>query len=145
MSEQNGKPSGGIGGELFANDRHILSDLNISRRAIRNGWNVKPELKQRILDRMALIIEVESDDDIAIKASKIVLEADKIDLMTERNGKPEEQPKVTVNVAVNNVTVEGVLDEYSRSISPRAVQAQSAQDNGTGKPIHPPEANGKAS
>lgn len=117
MSEQNGKPSGGIGGELFANDRHILSDLNISRRAIRNGWNVKPELKQRILDRMALIIEVESDDDIAIKASKIVLEADKIDLATEREDKEASQKGGNVSVNVN--IVEQVVVKQPKAETPK--------------------------
>lgn len=120
MSEQNGKPSGGIGGELFANDRHILSDLNISRRAIRNGWNVKPELKQRILDRMALIIEVESDDDIAIKASKIVLEADKIDLATEREDKEASQKSGNVSVNVN--IVEQVVVKQPKAETPKIAE-----------------------
>lgn len=52
---------------------------------------------------------------------------------------------VNVNVAVQNVSVESVLDEYRNVIQGSTVPSQPPQINGTGKQIHSPETNGKAS
>lgn len=52
---------------------------------------------------------------------------------------------VNVNIDARNVTVEGLLDEYANIITSGDVSSQPAQNNGDGKSIYPPKANGKAS
>lgn len=136
------------------------SELAVLRR-LANRYPIGEQDRIDTVDCVVDIVRKAKSNRLKIAAVKALTGLDRLNLaevqtylMAKKTAGDELQPapgSTIVNVAIqNNVTVESVLDEYSRSISPRAVQAQSAQDNGTGKQVHPRESgkaegNGKAS
>ena len=96
MDEKNDTPqnAGGLGGALFQYESVRPSELNLIRKSIRQGWPIKPEVMKKIIDRMELIVENEADDEIAIKAAGIVINADKANIAAEKNQIEEKHNEV---------------------------------------------------
>jgi len=97
MSENNGTSGhqvGGLGGNLLERPKIKAAELNLIQRATRSKWNVSQQVKAKILERCELIVDAEDDDDLFLKAAKIVLEADKVDIAGERNQIEEKHNEV---------------------------------------------------
>lgn len=71
--------SGGRGDALFADERRTKTDLNMTRKAIRSGWNVPDSAKPRIVGRLVTIVDKSPDDGDAIKAASVLRAMDSQD------------------------------------------------------------------
>lgn len=105
MSDQSNN-AGGFGGSLLERPQLRAADLNLIGRAVRKGWGIKPELRQKILDRVELIVDNELDDDLFLKASRIAIEADKLDAKREENVIQEKHYEILEATAVMRAAME---------------------------------------
>jgi hypothetical protein len=71
--------SGGRGDALFSDERRTKTDLNMTRKAIRSGWNVPDSAKPRIVGRLVTIVDQSPDDGDAIKAASVLRAMDSQD------------------------------------------------------------------
>lgn len=71
--------SGGRGDALFSDERRTKTDLNMTRKAIRCGWNVPDSAKPRIVGRLVTIVDQSPDDGDAIKAASVLRAMDSQD------------------------------------------------------------------
>jgi len=102
----NTNSTGGFGGGLLDRPQSRAAELNLINRALRKGWGVKPELRQKILERVEMIVDNGADDDLFIKASKIAIEADKLDAKREENVIQEKHYEVLEATAVMRTAME---------------------------------------
>ena len=79
QSDPNATVSGGRGDALFADERRTKTDLNMTRKAIRSGWNVPDSAKPRIVGRLVTIVDKSPDDGDAIKAASVLRAMDSQD------------------------------------------------------------------
>ena len=70
-----GPTSGLRFGELFRDPRHVRSDLQLVRRAIREGWPMDDQTLRVVLDRVrALADEPDASDRVKLGACRVVAE-----------------------------------------------------------------------
>lgn len=79
QNESDATVSGGRGDALFSDDRRTKTDLNMTRKAIRSGWNVPDSAKPRIVGRLVTIVDQSPDDGDAIKAASVLRAMDSQD------------------------------------------------------------------
>lgn len=58
-------------------------NLRLVRQAISGGWNVKPDVKERIVKQLARVVDESDDDGNIIAASRTLIMADAADLKKE--------------------------------------------------------------
>ena len=71
--------SGGRGDGLLADPYRTATDLNLTRKAIRCGWNIPDAAKPRIVGRLVKIVDDNPDDGDAIKAASVLRAMDSQD------------------------------------------------------------------
>jgi hypothetical protein len=64
--------SGGRGDGLLSDPYRTATDLNMTRKAIRCGWNIPDAAKPRIVNRLVKIVDDNPDDGDAIKAASVL-------------------------------------------------------------------------
>lgn len=100
--------AGGLGGRI-CDPASGTRDTRLIRRAIEEGWPVRPELRAKVIDRAA---EVISNPDAAprniVAASKIVLAADGLNLQAERLAQAGTSLSVNVGVVAGASVAECV-------------------------------------
>lgn len=68
--------SGGRGDGLLSDPYRTATDLNMTRKAIRCGWNIPDAAKPRIVNRLVKIVDDNPDDGDAIKAASVLRSMD---------------------------------------------------------------------
>lgn len=111
MEDEKPQDEGGFGGAIFDRPTVRKAELNLIRRAVKGGWNVRDELKKKILDRVELIVDAEQDEDIFLKAARIAVEADKADMAFEKGEKEKANQSASSGVQVNINLVEQVVSK----------------------------------
>jgi hypothetical protein len=139
MSEETRVAPGGFGG-LLDRPHHARSgpELNLIRRALREGWPVSSGVMQKIMDRVELIVDVETDDAMFIKAAQIAIHADKNNIAAARNEKDEGDKgsgDVNIQIVEININTRADVDVAERQWQEMLVEGEHG-DNGklNGKP-----------
>jgi hypothetical protein len=118
--------SRGDAGKLLTDPHRVRSDLAMIKRALNKGWNVRRKtMIRRRLESIVMktlgevvtkdgVISTESKaDELAIKASSVLLQMDHQDVERVKFLEPDssmqesqQQPVVNVNVSINSRTIE---------------------------------------
>jgi hypothetical protein len=129
------------------------SDQRLVRRAIRNGWNIEPAKKARILARLMAVIDDEKADYAdAISAARTLIAADSEDQAFQLSQEKSKDPASTqVNVQVNVGDKPTPITESERVAETLAVferareRVRIAAERAANDEVHPPQADGAAS
>ncbi len=73
----------------------------LTRRAIRNRWPIRNQLRRKIVEQMELVVETAASARDKTAAAKVLMAADAINVNRERIDKPQATPSVNVAVGVN--------------------------------------------
>lgn len=77
-------------------------NMAMIRRAIENGWPVKPEIRQLVTNQMALVVGKSDNERNKIAAARVLVAADGVNVRREAIDAADERPNIdTVNVQVN--------------------------------------------
>jgi len=113
-------------------------NMALVRRAIKNGWDVPPEIKKLVVNQMALVVGKSEDERNRVAASKVLVAADAVDARREATQAEEDKPEAASIVNVLNLTV--LTHEQLEQLD-RALAIAAGGSGGTA----PPDRNGKVS
>ena len=97
--ERHGNPLGGVLGDGLLHAGK--GNMALVRFAIRAGWPISDEIRQQVVDQMALIVGQSEDERNRIAASKVLVAADSVNARREATQVVEDNPAGNVNVKVN--------------------------------------------
>jgi hypothetical protein len=84
------------------NGRPTRSDIRMWRTALLNGWPVRPEMREAVLDVAAgLLDDSECPPELRLKAAKLIQDADKITLDAMRVRMERKRIEATVAAALD--------------------------------------------
>lgn len=126
------------------------SDQRLIRRAIRDGWNIEPAKKSRILNRLMDVIDDEDATHMeAISAARTLIAADSKDQAFQISQEKSKDPASTqVNVQVNVGDKPTPVTESERVAEQLAIferareRAMARAERAAVDQIHPPQADG---
>lgn len=110
----NGGTGGGPStGGLFTSDHAVLEDCKLVSRAARLGWDISPERRKLLLDRMFRIVETSEYEREAVAAAKAILMADTINQRREAAKAVAKAMRKANGVGVVNNTLNVTVSELS--------------------------------
>lgn len=93
--------------DLGDNNLHAgKGNMRLIQRAIKNGWPIPDELRQKVMSQMEKIVDGGESERDRIGAAKVILAADMVNVKREDMGRQgAKDPPAGVNVLIqNNVT-----------------------------------------
>jgi hypothetical protein len=102
-NQQELAPLDGFASDLLADPNHLRGDCQMITKAVRDGWPVTPERREKLLARIEQIIGNEATKSRTVLSAAKVLRAMVLDnLKIEGGEKPQQQVNVQVNVGSDN-------------------------------------------
>lgn len=90
--------------ELLGDERHMRADARLLRKAVKEGWPISDELRQKVVDKLESLLDSEQERN-RIAATKVLVSADTVNVYRERIEKDQGTQTQTVNVQVNVANV----------------------------------------
>ena len=135
----------GVRGEVLTDPHHTRADIVLIRRAIREDWPVDSEARRVVVERMKKILENPlSDDELAMKASGVLLAADTNNIKRESLDQKDEHHAEGETVRHEHAITDerrSRLADLDARLGAGVLAIEQAASNGSGHP----SANGRAS